>query len=150
MFSLRVKADGGDEGAEEGLGLGVAARLQQGPPVLGAGHHLPFKAAVAQEVGQPHLGVAHILAHLHLVGNGHATGGLSQIEDARQTRPGKQSHGNEDEDESGHCGRLALLDWKSRRFPKWVAEMERRVAEELLAGEMADVCVSMQAVLLFL
>lgn len=34
LQDLRVQTDGSDEGAEEGLGLRVAARLQQGPPVL--------------------------------------------------------------------------------------------------------------------
>lgn len=77
---LRVEADGGDERAEESLGLGVAAGPQQGPPVLGAGHHLALQAAVTQVVGQPHLRVAHVLAHLHLVGDGHAAGGLAHVE----------------------------------------------------------------------
>lgn len=43
---LRVETHGGDEGAEEGLGLRVAARLQEGPPVLRAWDHLSFQAAV--------------------------------------------------------------------------------------------------------
>lgn len=76
---LRVEADGGDEGAEEGLGLGVAASPQQGPPVLRAGHHFTLQAAVAQVVGQPHLGVANILAYLHLVGDSNAAGRLAHV-----------------------------------------------------------------------
>lgn len=50
MF-LRVKTDGGNEGAEEGLSLRVAACLQQGLPVLWTWHHLAFQVAVTQEVG---------------------------------------------------------------------------------------------------
>ena len=95
----------------------MAARLQQGPPVLGAGNHLPVQAAVAQEVGQPHLRVAHILAHLQPAGDGHAASGLSQVEATREARQGQENHGDgEDEDFSGnrHCGALVLHDLKSR------------------------------------
>lgn len=45
--NLRVKADRCNDGAEECLGLRVAASLQQGSPVLRARHHLTFKVAVA-------------------------------------------------------------------------------------------------------
>lgn len=78
--NLRVETDGSDEGAEEGLGLRVAARLQQGPPVLRAWNHLTFQAAVTQKIRQPHLGVSHISADPHLVGNGDAAGGLAHVE----------------------------------------------------------------------
>lgn len=69
--------------------MGMAASLQQGSPVLRAGNHFALQAAVAQEVWQPHLRVAHVLAHTHLVRDRHAAGRLSQVEaqaGARRTR----------------------------------------------------------------
>ena len=76
---LRVETDGGDDGAEEGLGLRVAACLQQGLPVLGPWHHLALQVAVAQEIGQTHLWVSYVFADLHLVRDGDAAGGLPHV-----------------------------------------------------------------------
>lgn len=90
--NLRVETDGSDEGAEEGLGLRVAACLQQGPPVLRARNHLTFQAAVTQKIRQPHLRVSHISADPHLVGNGHAAGGLAHVE-RQQGRSQSQESG---------------------------------------------------------
>lgn len=45
---LRVQAHRSDEGAEEGLSLGVASGLQQWAPVLRAGNHLALQAAVPE------------------------------------------------------------------------------------------------------
>lgn len=100
QINLRVETDGGDEGAEEGLGLRVAARLQEGPPVLRAWDHLTLQAAVTQEIRQPHLGVSHILADPHLVGDGDAAGGLTHVEcqqgrgQSQESRKEEQSHGS--------------------------------------------------------
>lgn len=97
--NLRVETDGSNEGAEEGLGLRVAACLQQGPPVLRAWDHLTFQTAVTQKIRQPHLGVAHISADPHLVGDGHAAGGLAHVEGQQGGRQSQesgeeQSHGS--------------------------------------------------------
>lgn len=78
--NVLVETDGSDEGAEKGLGLRVAACLQQGPPVLRAWNHLTFQVAVTQKIRQPHLGVSHTFADPHLVGNGDAAGGLAHVE----------------------------------------------------------------------
>lgn len=75
----RVEADWSDEGAHEGPGLRVAASLQQGPPVLRFGDDLVLQAGVPQEVGQPHLGVPHIVADAHLWRDAHAAGRLAQV-----------------------------------------------------------------------
>lgn len=101
QMNLRVETDGGDEGAEEGLGLRVAARLQEGPPVLRAWDHLTLQAAVTQKVRQPHLGVSHILADPHLVGDGDAAGGLTHVEcqqgrgQSQESRNEEQSHASQ-------------------------------------------------------
>lgn len=77
--NLRVKTDRGDDGAEEGLSLRVAARLQQRPPILRMWHHLTFQVTVAQKVWQPHLRVPNAPADLHLVGDGNAARGLADV-----------------------------------------------------------------------
>lgn len=108
--NLRVETDGGDEGAEEGLGLGVAARLQEGPPVLRAWDHLTLQAAVTQKIRQPHLGVSDIPADPHLVGDGHAAGGLTHVEcqqgrgQSQESQNGEQSHGLQKVHKMESCG----------------------------------------------
>lgn len=93
------------------MGLRVAAGLEQGLPVLGAGHHLALEAAVPQVVGKPHLRVAHVLAHLHLVGYGHAAGGLAHVEGSQGLHRGGSGEENQAEAE-GHgevftdCGKI--------------------------------------------
>lgn len=76
---LRVKTNRGNEGAEEGLCLRVAACLQQRPPILWMWHHLAFQATVAQKVWQTHLWVSNIFADMHLVGNGNTTSRLTHV-----------------------------------------------------------------------
>ena len=52
-----LQADGGEEGAEEELRVGVALDVQQGDPAHALLGHL-VQSVVLHQVGQPHLGVA--------------------------------------------------------------------------------------------
>lgn len=74
-----VQANGSDERADEGPGLRVAAGVKQRPPVVRTRNRF-LQTAVAQQVGQTHFRVRHVLADAHLVRDGDAACGLAQVE----------------------------------------------------------------------
>lgn len=81
---LPVQADWCKEGAEKNPSVWVALPGQQGQP---AGRLLDdfCHSLMLQQVGNPHLGVADIVAQGHAVWDGHAAGGSPQV-----ARPGAQ------------------------------------------------------------
>lgn len=75
---LPVQADRCKEGAEENPSVRVALPGQQGQPAGGLLDHLRH-GLVLQQVGDPHLGVADIVAQGHAVRDGRAAGGSPQV-----------------------------------------------------------------------
>lgn len=79
---LPVQADWCKEGAEEDPSIWVALPGQQGQPAGRLLDHF-WHGLVLQQVRNPHLGVADIVAQGHTMWNGHAAGGSPQV-----ARPG--------------------------------------------------------------
>lgn len=76
--ALPVQADGREEGAEENPGVRMALPGQQGQPAGGLLDHLRH-GLVLQQVGDPHLRVADVVAQGHAARDGGAAGGPAQV-----------------------------------------------------------------------
>lgn len=89
---LPVQADWCKEGAEENPSVRVALPGQQGQPAGRLLDHF-WHGLVLQQVGNPHLGVADIVAQGHVVWNGCAAGGSPQVARPGSWRaPEQQAH----------------------------------------------------------
>lgn len=75
---LPVQADGCKEGAEENPSIWVALPGQQGQPAGGLLDDF-CHGLVLQQVGNPHVGVADVVAQGHAVRDGRAAGGSPQV-----------------------------------------------------------------------
>lgn len=133
---LRVETDGGDEGAEEGPGLWVAACLQKGLPVLWPWHDFALQAAVTQKVGQPHLGVSDVFADLHLVGDGDTAGGLTHVK--RHYRP-RHSQENQSEVDSHTERFVKKIETEKRKKRRKSREVDRSLDQGVLLSVVSAV-----------